>query len=51
MIPKKTLIKLEALLYRWFRTQPSEVNALPISELLDLVDQANEQIKNEYGKH
>ena len=50
MIAPKPLKKMQALLARWFRMQPSEIDQLTVPELLDWVDQANEQIKNEYGK-
>ncbi|MEG2663565.1 MAG: GpE family phage tail protein [Hafnia sp.] len=42
--------KATALLARWFRWQPSEIDALPISEFEDYLDEASEQIKNEYGR-
>ncbi|EHJ3655087.1 hypothetical protein J9T75_000222 [Salmonella enterica] len=43
------LIKGTALLARWFRWQPGEIDRLLIEEFEEYIDEANEQIKREYG--
>ncbi|MBG6243415.1 MAG: GpE family phage tail protein [Candidatus Symbiopectobacterium sp. Dall1.0] len=42
--------KAEALLARWFRWQPSEIDGLPVEEFEGYLKEAGEQIKREYGE-
>ncbi len=44
------LRKAEALLARWFRWQPSEIDGLPVEEFEGYLKEAGEQIKREYGE-
>ncbi|AXF78792.1 GpE family phage tail protein [Erwinia tracheiphila] len=39
----------QGLLARWFRFQPGEIDALDTDDLEMWLDQAEEQIKSEYG--
>ncbi|EJB4183847.1 GpE family phage tail protein [Salmonella enterica] len=34
---------------RWFRWQPGEIDRLLMDEFEEYIDEANEQIKREYG--
>ncbi|EAM6405824.1 hypothetical protein G3755_004034 [Salmonella enterica] len=43
------LVKGTALLARWFRWQPGEIDRLLMDEFEEYIDEANEQIKREYG--
>lgn len=36
-----------ALLARWFRFQPSEIDALTVDEFVSWIDRASDQIRNE----
>ncbi|QHQ16544.1 GpE family phage tail protein [Pectobacterium parmentieri] len=45
----KTLIQAQALLARWFRFQPSELNELDLDEFESWLETASEQIKRENG--
>lgn len=42
-------MEAQALLARWFRFQPSELNNLTIDELEDWLEMAGDQIKREHG--
>ncbi len=44
------LRKAEALLARWFRWQPSEIDGLPVEAFEDYLKEAGEQIRHEYGE-
>lgn len=44
-----TLYKATALLARWFRWQPGEIEALTVDDLEAYLDEAGEQIRREYG--
>ncbi|MBN3779918.1 GpE family phage tail protein [Burkholderia sp. Ac-20345] len=46
MIDRESLRKAGGLLARWFRFQPSEINALDIAELIDWSELAAEQIES-----
>ncbi|KKF34110.1 hypothetical protein SY86_25795 [Erwinia tracheiphila] len=49
-VRNQTLIKqAQGLLARWFRFQPGEIDALDTDDLEMWLDQAEEQIKSEYG--
>lgn len=49
VIPEATLWEGMALLARWFRFQPSEIDALSLEELVGWMEQAGEQIKREHS--
>ncbi|WGM07674.1 GpE family phage tail protein [Arsenophonus nasoniae] len=42
--------KAEALLARWFRWPPSEIERLAVEEFEGYLKEAGEQIKREYGE-
>ncbi|ACX88644.1 hypothetical protein Pecwa_2894 [Pectobacterium parmentieri WPP163] len=44
------LWKAQALLARWFRFQPSEIDALELDDFERWLDEASEQIKRENGE-
>lgn len=43
------MTQAQGLLARWFRFQPSEIDELDSDDLEMWLDQAEEQIKSEYG--
>ncbi|GHK44438.1 hypothetical protein ECZU08_00340 [Escherichia coli] len=43
------LTQAQGLLARWFRFQPGEIDALDTDDLEMWLEQAEEQIKSEYG--
>lgn len=45
----KTLMQAQGLLARWFRFQPGEIDALDTDDLEMWLEQAEEQIKSEFG--
>lgn len=45
----ETLYKATALLARWFRWQPGEIESLTVEDLEAYLDEAGEQIRREYG--
>ncbi len=50
MMNPKQLLKAEALLARWFRWQPSEIDGLPVEAFEGYLKEAGEQIRLEYGE-
>lgn len=45
----QALTQAQGLLARWFRFQPGEIDALDTDDLEMWLEQAEEQIKSEYG--
>lgn len=45
----RALTQAQGLLARWFRFQPGEIDALDTDDLEMWLEQAEEQIKSEYG--
>ncbi|HEH7526042.1 TPA: GpE family phage tail protein [Escherichia coli] len=45
----RVLTQAQGLLARWFRFQPGEIDALDTDDLEMWLEQAEEQIKSEYG--